>query len=283
MTIRLVTDSTADIPRDQAQAAGITVVPLTVFFGDEAYLDGVDLDNASFYRKLHASKELPRTSQPSPAAFQEAYTNLIDEGADAILSVHLSSKLSGTYQSACTARDTLPASVKKIPVEIIDSKNISIAMSRSIMRAAQEAREGLGLPEIKTHILDELARTRILAVLDTLEYVKRGGRIGGARAFLGNMLSVKPIISLKDGEVIPVEQPRTRSKAYARVAELVQEMGKIEHVSIAESSEGFAEQLAQFIKTVYTGDLAIYKLGATLGTHTGPGTAAIAVVIARQN
>ncbi len=177
MTMRLVTDSTADIPRDQAQAAGITVVPLTVFFGDEAYLDGVDLDNASFYSKLQASKELPRTSQPSPASFQEAYINLINDGADAILSVHLSSKLSGTYQSACTARDTLPDTVKKIPIEIIDSKNISIAMSRSIMRAAQEVKEGLGLPEIKAHLLDELARTRILAVLDTLEYVKRGVKL----------------------------------------------------------------------------------------------------------
>ena len=283
MTIRLVTDSTADIPLDQAQAAGIVVVPLTVFFGDVAYLDGVDLDNASFYRKLQSSKELPRTSQPSPAAFQEAYIKLINDGADAILSVHLSSKLSGTYQSACTARDTLPDTVKKIPIEIIDSKSISIAMSRSIMRAAQEAKEGLGLPEIKAHLLDERARTRILAVLDTLEYVKRGGRIGGARAFLGNMLSVKPIISLKDGEVIPVEQPRTRNKAYMRVAELAREMGKIEHVSIAESSEGFAGQLAEYIKTVYTGDLPIYKLGATLGTHTGPGTAAIAIVLAKQD
>src|SRR5438874_12950250 len=165
MTIRLVTDSTADIPPDQARDTGITVVPLTVFFGDEAYLDGVELDNASFYRKLHASKELPRTSQPSPAAFQEAYTQLIDEGADTILSVHLSSKLSGTYHYACTARDTLPGTVKKIPIEIIDSQNISIAMSRSILRAAQEARKGLSLPEIKAHILDELARTRILAVL----------------------------------------------------------------------------------------------------------------------
>src|SRR5947209_15240960 len=280
MTIRLVTDSTADIPLDQAKAADITVVPLIVFFGDEDYLDGVELDNASFYSKLQASKELPRTSQPSPAAFQEAYTNLIDEGADAILSVHLSSKLSGTYQSACTARDTLPASVKKIPVEIIDSKNISIAMSRSIMRAAQEAREGLSLPEIKAHILDELARTRILAVLDTLEYVKRGGRIGGARAFLGNMLSVKPLISLKDGEVVPVEQPRTRSKAYARIAQLLAEAGKIEHVSIAEASEEVGQQLAQAIKTTYTGDLPIYRLGAVLGTHTGPGTAAIAYVVA---
>jgi DegV family protein with EDD domain len=283
MTVRIVTDSTADIPLDQAKASGITVVPLTVFFGDEAYLDGIELDSVSFYNKLQASKDLPRTSQPSPAAFQEAYIRLINEGADAILAVHLSSKLSGTYQSACTARDTLPDSVKKVPIEIIDSLNISIAMSRVIIQAAQEAREGVSLPEIKAHLLDELARTRILCVLDTLEYVRRGGRIGGARAFLGNMLSVKPIISLKDGEVIPVEQPRTRSKAYARVAELVQEMGKIEYITIAESTEGFGQQLAEVIKTVYSGDLPIYQLGAALGTHTGPGTAAIAVVIARQD
>jgi fatty acid kinase fatty acid binding subunit len=283
MTVRIVTDSTADIPLDQANASGITVVPLTVFFGDTAYLDGIDLDNASFYNKLQSSKDLPRTSQPSPAAFQEAYTRLIDEGADAILSIHLSSKLSGTYQSACTARDTLPDTVKQIPIEIIDSLNISIAMSRPIIQAAHEAREGLSLPEIKAHVLNELARTRILCVLDTLEYVRRGGRIGSARAFLGNMLSVKPIISLKDGEVIPLEQPRTRNKAYARVAELLQEMGKLEYVTIAESTEGFGQQLAEAIKPVYSGDLPIYKLGAALGTHTGPGTAAIAFVLARQD
>jgi fatty acid kinase fatty acid binding subunit len=283
MAVRIVTDSTADIPLDQARDAGITVVPLTVFFGDEAYLDGVELDSRGFYNKLQASKELPRTSQPSPAAFQEAYIRLIDEGADAILSIHLSAKLSGTYQSACTALDTLPDTVKKIPIEIIDSQSISIGMSRSIFRAAQEAREGLSLPEIKAHVLDELARTRILAVLDTLEYVRRGGRIGGAKAFLGNMLSVKPIISLKEGEVIAVEQPRTRSKAYARVAELLQEMGKIEHVSIAELGEGLGQQLAQALRNVYSGDLPIYQLGAALGTHTGPGTAAIAAVIAKQD
>lgn len=283
MAVRIVTDSTADIPRDQAEAAGITVVPLTVFFGDEAYLDGVDLDNAGFYQKLSTSKTLPRTSQPSPAAFQQAYTRLIDEGADAILSIHLSAKLSGTYQSAYAARDTLPDTVKKIPIDIIDSQTISVGMSWAILLAAREAREGVGLAEMKAHVLDQLARTRILAVLDTLEYVKRGGRIGGARAFLGNMLSVKPIISLKDGEVVPVEQPRTRSKAYARVAQLVQEMGKVEHVSLAESDDEVGQQLAQVIKTVYTGELPIYRLGAALGTHTGPGTAAVAVVSAKQD
>src|SRR6266705_1237999 len=159
MSVRIITDSTADIPLEQASAANITVVPLTVFFGDEAYLDGVELDNASFYRKLQASKNLPRTSQPSPAAFQEAYIRLIDEGADAILSIHLSSKLSGTYQSACTGRDSLPEDVKKIPIEVIDSQNISVSMSQTIIQAAEEAGQGLSLEEIKAHVLDKLSRT----------------------------------------------------------------------------------------------------------------------------
>ncbi|HLX56053.1 MAG TPA: DegV family protein [Ktedonobacteraceae bacterium] len=280
MNVRIVTDSTADIPVEVANALGIAVVPLTVFFGDEAYLDGIELDNAGFYRKLQASKELPRTSQPSPASFQDAYTRLIDEGAEAIFSVHLSSKLSGTYQSACAARDSLPENTRHIPIEIIDSRSISVGMSRAIMLAAEEARKGVGLDEIKAHALDQLSRSHILAVLDTLEYVKRGGRIGGARAMLGNMLSVKPIVSLKDGEVVAVEQPRTRSKAYTRVAQLLAETGKIEYASIAEASEEVGHQLAEVIKTIYSGDLPIYRLGAALGTHTGPGTAAIAYVTA---
>ncbi|MBV9231858.1 MAG: DegV family protein [Chloroflexi bacterium] len=282
MAVRIVTDSTADIPLAQAEALGITIVPLTVFFGEEAYLDGVELDNPGFYRKLQASKELPRTSQPSPAIFQETYIRLINEGAEGILSVHLSSKLSGTFQSACTARDTLPADVKKIPIEIVDSESISVGMSPAILRAAAEARQGLGLAEIKAHLLDQLSRTRILAVLDTLEYVKRGGRIGGARALLGNMLSVKPIISLRQGEVVPVEQPRTRNKAYARIAQLVSDMGPVEKIYIAEASEEVGQQLAEALKATYQGEVPSYKLGAVLGTHTGPGTAAVAVITAHQ-
>ncbi len=281
MNIRIVTDSTADISPEQASSAGITVVPLTVFFGDEAYLDGVELDNANFYRKLQASKVLPRTSQPSPAAFQDAYLRLIEDGADAILSVHLSSKLSGTYQSASTARDTLPEDAKKIPIDVVDSKSTSIGMSHAILLAAEEAKSGLSLSEIKAHLLDDLSRSQVMAVLDTLEYLRRGGRIGGARALLGNMLSFKPIVTLKDGEVVPVEQPRTRSKAYVRMAQLVGEMGKLEYVSIAESTEETGEQLAEALKTTYSGPIARYKLGAVLGTHTGPGTAAIATVVAK--
>ncbi|MBE3559182.1 MAG: DegV family protein [Ktedonobacteraceae bacterium] len=281
MVVRIVTDSTADLTPAQAQELGIIIVPLTVFFGDEAYLDNIELDNAAFYRKLQSSKELPRTSQPSPAAFQEAYTRLIQEGADAILSVHLSAKLSGTYQSACTARDTLPPEVKKVSIEVVDSQSISIGMLYPLMKAAEEANKGSGLEQIKAHLQDRLARTRLLAVLDTLEFLKRGGRIGAARALLGNMLSVKPIITLKEGAVVPLEQPRTRNKAFARIAQMVAEMGAIEHIYIAEASVEVGQQLAEALKPVYAGAIPTCKLGGVLGTHTGPGTAAVSVVIAR--
>src|SRR5437660_4223936 len=281
MVVRIVTDSTSDIPLEKARALGIKIVPLTVFFGEQAYLDGIELDNAAFYSKLRTSKQSPRTSQPPPAAFQEAYTRLINEGADGILSVHLSSKLSGTYQSACTGRDALPDDMKKIPIEVIDSQSISVGMSYPVMEATKIAQSGADLEELKAHLLDQLSRTRILAVLDTLEFVKRGGRIGGARALLGNMLSFKPIISLKDGEVIPLEQPRTRNKAYARIAQLVSEMGPMEYLAIAEADDEVGQQLAEALRSVYQGEIPIYKLGGVLGTHTGPGTAAVSVVTAR--
>ena len=282
MAVRIVTDSTADIPQEKALALGITVVLLTVFFGEEAYLDGVELDNAGFYRKLRASKVSPRTSQPPPAAFQEAYMKLINEGADAILSVHLSSKLSGTYQSACNGRDSLPGDIKKIPIDIVDSESVSVAMGVPIMQAAEEANQGLGLEDIKAHLLDRFSRTRILFVLDTLEYLKRGGRIGGARALLGNMLNVKPILSIKNGMVVPVEQPRTRSKAYARIGQLIREVGKPERMFIVESDDEVGQQLAQTVKDMYAAEIPIYKLGAVVGTYAGPAAGGIAYVTPRE-
>ncbi|MEO7018642.1 MAG: DegV family protein [Ktedonobacteraceae bacterium] len=282
MVVRIVTDSTADLPDEVAQELGIAVVPLRVFFGDDAYLDGIELDNASFYKKLASSKDLPTTSQPPPAAFQEVYQRLIDEGADAILSIHVSAKLSGTYQAACTGRDALPESTRKVPFAMIDSQSVSIGMSYAILSVARMAREGKSLEELQAYVEDTLARSSILAVLDTLEYVRRGGRIGAASALLGNMLSFKPIISVKNGEVVPIERPRTRGKAYARVAQMVAEMGEIESVTIAESNEEVGQQLKDTLKSVYTGDMPTYKLGAVLGAHTGPGTAAIAVVKAKS-
>jgi DegV family protein with EDD domain len=275
MAVRIVTDSTADIPRERAQALGISVVPLKVIFGSEEYLDGVDLDTAGFFKKLEESKEFPRTSQPTPAAFQEVYQRLIAEGADAILSVHLSSKFSGTYQSACAARAALPAELQKVPIEVVDSESISLGIGMSVMHAAEEAARGESLESIQTRLVDRLRRTRILGVLDNLEHLRRGGRIGRASAFLGAMLSFKPIIGIHAGEVVPVERPRTRSKAYERVTQLFREATPIEEVVIVESSDELGAQLAEALQTVYPEPVPRYKLGAVLGTHTGPGTVGI--------
>ncbi|GCE25808.1 DegV domain-containing protein [Dictyobacter alpinus] len=279
MTIRIVTDSTADISPETADALGITVVPLTVFFDEETYQDNIDIDNATFYEKLQASKVLPRTSQPAPALFQETYKRLIQEGATGILSIHLSSQLSGTYQSACTAWNSLSEEERTIPFEAIDSKCISAAMFMTLQKLSAMNKEDSTLAELKTYAEDRFSRTHLLAVLDTLEYVKRGGRIGGAKALLGNMLSVKPIITLnKEGAVVPVEQPRTRTKAFARTSQLISESGPLEDIAIAESSEEVGIQLAEALKPVYSGEIPRYKLGAALGTHTGPGTVAITFV-----
>jgi DegV family protein with EDD domain len=278
MAVRIVTDSTADIPLEQAWALDITVVPLTVFFGEQAYLDGVELDTPTFYQKLQASPTLPRTSQPPPAKFQEAYARLIEEGADAIISVHLSSKLSGTYQSACNGRDALPDEMKYVPIVVIDSETISQGMGTPVMMAAEEARQGQGQAEIESRLRDRLARARILCTLDTLEYLRRGGRIGAARALVGNMLSVKPILAIKEGIVVPVEQPRTRSKAYARIAQMIQEMGDLESLAVIGSDEEVRGSLAQAIRQTYRSEFQLYELGAVIGTYTGPGTVGVAII-----
>jgi DegV family protein with EDD domain len=283
MSIRIVTDSTADITPAMADALGITIVPLSVFFEDETYRDNIDLDNATFYQKLQASKTLPRTSQPDPALFQEAYKRLIQEGADGILSIHVSSKLSGTYQSACTGWDSLPEDQQTIPFVAIDSKSISAGIFVTLKKLVEMAGQGSSLEELKAYAEDRFSRTHILALLDTLEFLKRGGRIGSAKALLGNMLSVKPIVTLnKEGEVVPLEQPRTRSKAFARAAQLTKEYGELEELVIAESDAEIGNQLVETLKTIYTGDIAQYKLGAVLGTHTGPGTVGIIAVTAKQ-
>lgn len=279
MTIRIVTDSTADFTPEEAAALGVTIVPLTVFFGDQTFRDLIELDSASFYKKLQEHKDLsPRTSQPAPAAFQAAYTHLIKEGADSILSIHLSSRLSGTYQSACTARDTLPDELRSVPIEIIDSQTISGGMALAIRKAVENIEQGQSLEEVKQKLLDQFSRTNIFAVVDTLEYLKRGGRIGTAKALLGNMLSVKPIITLKDGAVVPLEQPRTRSKAYTRVAQIASEYLPLESIVIAQSNNEVGEQLAEACKALSPEPIQRYGLGGSLGTHTGPGTVALILV-----
>ena len=276
MAVRVVTDSTADLGKDQAQALGICVVPLTVQFGEEVFRDGVDLESAEFFSKLAASKVMPTTAAPAPGLFEEAYRQLLREGADGILSIQLSSTLSATYSSALQGAE--PLKDQPVPIEVVDSRSVSGGIGIPVMAAARAAREGKSLAECRTIAEDLLSRMNIYAVLDTLEFLQRGGRIGRARQLLGTLLNVKPMLTVKDGAVLPLENVRTRSKAHERIAQLLEKLGHIEIVGIAESDEEIGQQLTTTIRTVYSGPIEHFRLGPVVGTHTGPGTAAVCAV-----
>jgi len=279
VAVRVVTDSTADLSKDQARALGISVVPLTVQFGEEVYRDGVDLESAEFFSKLATTKVMPTTAAPAPGLFEETYRQLIREGADGILSIQLSSKLSATYSSAVQGAE--PLKDQSVPIEVVDSRSVSGGIGIPVMAAARAAREGKSLAECKTIAEDMLARMNIYAVLDTLEFLQRGGRIGRASLLLGTLLNFKPLLTVKDGEVLPLEKPRTRSKAHERIAQLLEKLGPIEIVGIAQSDEEIGQQLTTAIRAVYTGPIEHFRLGPVVGTHTGPGTAAVCAVTQR--
>jgi len=280
VTVRIVTDSTADLAPEQVRELGITVVPLTVFFGDQAYRDGVDLDNQRFYALLASSKVMPRTSQPSVADFEETYRRLFAEGAEAILSVHISAALSGTFNAASLAAENVRAETGK-RIEVVDSRQVSAALGLPLLTVAQAARAGKSLGELNTMLQEMLPRVRLIGVLDTLEFLQRGGRIGRAQQLMGTLLNVKPLIMVRDGVVVPLENVRTRTKAYERVAQLVARLGPLEDLVIAESNAEVGEQLAAALKHVYTRPIVHYRLGAVLGTHAGPGVAGVIVLVQR--
>jgi fatty acid kinase fatty acid binding subunit len=276
VAVRIVTDSTADLSKDQAQELGICVVPLTVQFGEEVYRDGVDLDNEEFFVKLATSKVMPTTAAPPSGLFEESFRQLIREGADGILAVQLSSTLSATYNSAVIGAEALKD--QPVPIEVIDSRSVSGGLGIPTMAAARAAREGKSLAECKALAEGMLARMHIYAVLDTLEFLQRGGRIGKARQLLGTLLNVKPMLAVKEGAVLPLENVRTRSRAHERVAQLLEKLGPIEIVGIAETDEEIGQQLTKAIRTVYAGPIEYFRLGPVVGTHTGSGASAVCAV-----
>jgi DegV family protein with EDD domain len=266
--VRIVTDSTADLTPEQQQAAGITVVPLNVHFGDQVFRDHMDLSTDEFFRRLKASPQLPRTSQPSVGAFEEAYRAL-REGGDEIVSVHLSSRVSGTYNSALMAAQ----SVGKEAIDVVDSLSTSMALGFMALEGAKLARAGRDRPAVAQRLRELVPKARVTCVVDTLTYLERGGRIGKARALLGSLLNVKPILQLKDGEVVPVGRARGRAQALNRLVELLERDGKLSQLAIMHgAARADAEQLRDRVASSYPSlDILVTETGAVLGTHTGPG------------
>lgn len=274
MPVRVVTDSTSDLPKDLAQSLGVEVVPLKVLFGEETLRDGIDIDEQTFYRRLSESKTNPTTSQPTPVEFEEVYRRL-GAGGDPICAITISSKLSGTYSSAITAKGLVEPEVR---VEVVDSLLVSMALGLVVIRVAKAAQAGASLDECVAIAKETSAKTEILFLVDTLEYLRRGGRIGGARAFLGALLNIKPILGLKEGEVTAVERARTRHKGIERLYEWTVGKAGVNGLCVLASPPlEDAKALAERLRGQFP-DVPLYEgvLGPVVGTHAGPGVVGVA-------
>ncbi|HZQ27864.1 MAG TPA: DegV family protein [Acidimicrobiales bacterium] len=263
--IRIVTDSGSDLPSKLANELKIDVVPLSVRFGTEEF---TDLTPADFWRRLGSSPVLPETAAPSPGAFEAAYRRAAADGADGVVCVTLSGALSATYQSAVVAAQAV---ADDIPVRVVDSRNVTIAEGLMAVAAARLAQQGKGMDDCAGAAEDLVGRTRVYGALDTLENLKKGGRIGAAQALLGSMLSIKPIIQVVDGKVEPESKQRTRSKSLRYLVDKVREAGQIEDLAVMHGDAPDVDELLDLLGAVYPrDDIVVGDVGPVIGTHAGP-------------
>ena len=277
MTVKLVTDSTSDLPQDLADSLGIELVPANIHFGNETFKDGVDLSHDDFYERLTHGDTFPRTSQPSPGEFAQVYERLAQD-ADAIVSIHISSKLSGTYNSAVHGKREADVAC---PIEVIDSQQASLALGMAAVAAARAASAGGSVDDVASKARDAASRSVCTALLDTLEYLQKGGRIGKAGAMLGSLLKIKPIIIIRDGEVQQFAKERTLNKALSRLEEAARDLAPIEELGVIYSTERddalrVAEKLRDLLPEGK--EPIIARIGPAIGAHAGPGAIGIGVL-----
>lgn len=260
-----------------ADALGIRIVPLSVRFGDTEYIDRTTITATEFWAKCAASATLPETAAPSPGSFEETYRSLAAEGATAIVVVALSSDLSATMQSSeLAARAVAPG----IDVRIVDSRNASMGLGLTVLACAELAKTGASADEVVARAQSVIPRTRVFAALDTLDNLKKGGRIGGAKAMLATVMSIKPLISITNGLVEEAGKQRTRSKALAHLVDILhnQEV-PIERLSILNAQCSDIDAFVAMVKEVYTGEIIVGDIGAVIGTHAGQGTIGIVFLL----
>lgn len=275
MQIKIVTDSTSDLPANIVKDLGISIVPLYVRFGEDVFRERVDITDDEYYQKLLSGTIHPSTIQPSPQDFQGVYEEVAKE-ADGIISIHISSKLSGTYNSALQASEAFG---KKCPIEVVDSEAVTMGLGLIAMFAATRAKEGANLTELVADTKEVINNIHLLGLLDTLKYLQLGGRIGKAKALLGSILNVKPLVTLREGEVVPAGQARTRVKGIQRLFDFAKEVPGIQDAAIVyNTTPAEAEALAERIDPIFPKkQITLARVGTTLGTHCGPGFVAIAL------
>lgn len=272
--IRVVTDSSTDLPAALADEHDIAIVPLTIRFGDQEYVDRLDLTHDRFWVELATSGHLPETAAPSAGSFQDAFELAHKDGAEGIVAVCLSAELSATYQSAVIAAERV---ADRVPVRVVDSGSVTMAAGFQVLAAARAAGEGADLEGVVAAADAVRSATNVFAALDTLEFLKRGGRIGAAQAFFGGLLNVKPLITLADGAVAPAGRVRTRSKALAAIVEHVAGLGQVEELAVLHGAADDVAELTGMLAAHFPAERIVSaELGPVVSTHTGPGVIGVA-------
>jgi DegV family protein with EDD domain len=269
--IHIITDSTAGLPTALAQQYHIPIIPQVILFGDESYLEGVEMDPATFLRRLRAARDLPKTAAPPPGLFVEQFQRLAEPG-NTVLCIHPSAELSGTVRSALTAAADFPDA----DIRVLDTRTIASPLAALVLLAAQMVEQGENADAIMARLQALIPRSHLYFLVDTLEYLQKGGRIGGAAALIGSVLQVKPILELRAGRVEPLERERTQRKALARLKELVLQRAphgpeshlSVLHAGVPEAAQALANDLGQQLGVT---DVMVMDLTPAIVTHAGPG------------
>lgn len=277
--IAIVTDSTADIPKELAETLGISIIPLTVNFGMKQYLDGIDIQSDQFYQMLATASPLPTTSQPSPAEFQQLYERLLQDH-DSVISIHLSAGLSGTLSSASAAQGMVQGDV-----HLVDSRSISLGIGALVAEAVEMVAQGLEAAEIAERLLVARDRIEVLFTLDTLEYLHKGGRIGRVQAVMGSLLNIKPIVRVVDGIYVPAGKARRQEQALKTMTDLFASLAdgrQVKRIAVAHGAALAAgQQLVKLLEHAFDQKVALLtQVGPVIGVHTGPGTIGASVTFA---
>ena len=272
--VAIVTDSACDLTADEVAQYGVRVVPLSIRFGDEEYVDGVDLTVEEFYEKLVTTDDLPETAAPSPGAFEAAFRAAADDGADSVVCINLSAAISATMQSAQNGARALEG---EVDVRVVDSRSLTAGLGSLVIAAGEAALSGADADEIVALVEDLSDRTRVWGALDTLDNLKKGGRIGKAQALAGSVLSIKPVLDLSTGEVEEAAKARTRKKSLLwlrdKVRDHVDEYGSVENLAVMHAAADDGDVLVELLQE-YAGedDIRFGPIGPVVGTHGGKGT-----------
>lgn len=270
--VRVITDSACDLTEQMVSDAGVIVVPLTIRFGTQELLDRRDITPNDFWRRCAEASALPETAAPSPGSFQQAFAQAVDEGAEAIACLTLSAGVSATYQSARTAAEGF----EPVPVEVIDTQALTMGQGLLVLAAAADAAGGAGLEDIAATTRERMTRTRTYGTLATLDHLQRGGRIGNARALLGSLLSIKPVVQVKDGVVEEESKQRTRSRSLEYLVAKVRADAPLEWLAVIDGAADDVGTLVDELAGVeVTHPMMQADLGPVVGTHTGPGTVGV--------